>query len=168
MSYELIAILMFSSMMLMLMTGQRVFGAIGAVAAVAALTLWGTGGSDIPFSSAMKLMKWYPLLTLPMFIFMGYVLSESRIADDLYQMFHVWMGNINGGLAIGTIGLMILVSAMNGQRKRPGPQFCDVDTDSDNVIPGHGPEEIHFQRACWQGDVDIEHRALYGRPQSRR
>jgi len=114
MSHELIAILMFSSMMLMLMTGQRVFGAIGAVAAVAALTLWGTGGSDIPFSSAMKLMKWYPLLTLPMFIFMGYVLSESRIADDLYQMFHVWMGNINGGLAIGTIGLMILVSAMNG------------------------------------------------------
>ncbi|MBX2883343.1 MAG: TRAP transporter large permease subunit [Granulosicoccus sp.] len=114
MSYELIAILMFSSMMLMLMTGQRVFGAIGAVAAIAAMSLWGTGGYDIPFSSAMKLMKWYPLLTLPMFVFMGYVLSESKIADDLYRMFHVWMGNIHGGLAIGTIGLMILVSAMNG------------------------------------------------------
>jgi len=114
MSYELIAILMFSSMMLMLMTGQRVFGAIGAVAAIAALTLWGTGGSDLPFSAAMKLMKWYPLLTLPMFIFMGYVLSVSRIADDLYKMFHVWMGPVNGGLAIGTIGLMVLISAMNG------------------------------------------------------
>ncbi|AVX03577.1 TRAP transporter large permease [Maritalea myrionectae] len=114
MPYELIAIFMFASMMLMLMTGQRVFGAIGAVAAVAAIFLWGTGGSDIPFSSAMKLMKWYPLLTLPMFIFMGYVLSESKIADDLYRMFHVWMGPINGGLAIGTIGLMVLVSAMNG------------------------------------------------------
>lgn len=114
MSHELIAILMFSSMMLMLMTGQRVFGAIGGVAAVAAMALYGTGGTDLPFSSAMKLMKWYPLLTLPMFIFMGYVLSESKIADDLYKMFHVWMGPINGGLAIGTIGLMVLVSAMNG------------------------------------------------------
>ena len=114
MSYEMIAIFMFASMMLMLMTGQRVFGAIGAVAAVAALALWGTGGSDIPFSSAMKLMKWYPLLTLPMFIFMGYILSESKIADDLYKMFHVWMGPVSGGLAIGTIGLMVLVSAMNG------------------------------------------------------
>jgi tripartite ATP-independent transporter DctM subunit len=62
----------------------------------------------------MKLMKWYPLLTLPMFIFMGYVLSESRIADDLYRMFHVWMGPVPGGLAIGTIGLMVLISAMNG------------------------------------------------------
>jgi len=114
MSYEMIAILMFASMMLMLMTGQRVFGAIGGIAAIAALALWGTGGSNIPFTSAMKLMKWYPLLTLPMFIFMGYVLSESKIADDLYKMFHVWMGPINGGLAIGTIGLMVLVSAMNG------------------------------------------------------
>jgi tripartite ATP-independent transporter DctM subunit len=114
MSYELIAILMFSTMMLMLMTGQRVFGAIGFVAVVAALLLWGTGGSEIGFSAAMKLMKWYPLLTLPMFIFMGYVLSESRIADDLYQMFHVWMGPVRGGLAIGTILLMVLISAMNG------------------------------------------------------
>jgi tripartite ATP-independent transporter DctM subunit len=114
MSYELIALLMFSSMMLMLLTGQRVFGAIGAIAAIAALALWGTGGGDIPFSAAMKLMKWYPLLTLPMFIFMGYILSETKIADDLYKMFHVWMGPINGGLAIGTILLMVLISAMNG------------------------------------------------------
>lgn len=114
MSYEMIAILMFALMMLMLMTGQRVFGAIGFVAVVAALLLWGKGGSDLGFAAAMKLMKWYPLLTLPMFIFMGYVLSESRIADDLYRMFHVWMGPVRGGLAIGTIGLMVLVSAMNG------------------------------------------------------
>jgi len=114
MSNEMIAGLMFSSMMLMLLTGQRVFGAIGIVASIAAVTLWGVGGSDIPFTAAMKLMKWYPLLTLPMFIFMGYILSESKIADDLYRMFHVWMGGLHGGLAIGTIGLMVLISAMNG------------------------------------------------------
>ena len=115
MSYELIAILMFSTMMVMLSTGQRVFGAIGFVAVLAALLLWGDrGGYDLGFSAAMKLMKWYPLLTLPMFIFMGYVLSESKIADDLYRMFHVWTGGMAGGLAMGTIGLMVLVSAMNG------------------------------------------------------
>ncbi len=114
MSQEMIAIFMFATMMLMLFTGQRVFGAIGAVGAIFAIALWGTGGSDISYSAAIKLMKWYPLLTLPMFIFMGYVLSESRIADDLYKMFHVWMGPVHGGLAIGTIGLMVLISAMNG------------------------------------------------------
>jgi tripartite ATP-independent transporter DctM subunit len=114
MSYEAIALLMFSSMMLLLLTGQRVFGAIGFVAVVAALFLWGDGGSEMGFSAAMKLMKWYPLLTLPLFIYMGYMLSESRIADDLYKMFHVWSGPVPGGLAIGTIGLMVVISAMNG------------------------------------------------------
>jgi len=115
MPYEAIAALMFASMMLMLMTGQRVFGAIGFVAVVAAFFLWGDrGGYDLGFAAAMKLMKWYPLLTLPMFVFMGYILSESRIADDLYRMFHVWMGGLSGGLAVGTIGLMVLISAMNG------------------------------------------------------
>jgi tripartite ATP-independent transporter DctM subunit len=59
-------------------------------------------------------MKWYPLLTLPMFVFMGYMLSESGLADDLYRMFHVWMGPLHGGLAIGTIALMVAISAMNG------------------------------------------------------
>ncbi|WP_167145637.1 TRAP transporter large permease [Pseudomonas sp. OTU750018] len=114
MDYELIALLMFSSMMLLLLTGKRVFGAIGFVAVAAALLLWGDGGSEMAFSAAMKLMKWYPLLTLPLFVFMGYMLSESGLAEDLYKMFHVWMGPLNGGLAIGTIGLMVAISAMNG------------------------------------------------------
>ncbi len=114
MSYEFIALMMFSTMMLMLLTGQRVFGAIGFVAAAAALLLWGDGGTEMAFSAAMKLMKWYPLLTLPLFIYMGYMLSESGIADDLYRMFHVWMGPLKGGLAVGTIGLMVAISAMNG------------------------------------------------------
>ena len=114
MSYEMIAILMFSSMMVMLLTGQRVFGAIGFVGAVFSLFLWGDGGSEMPFNAAFVLMNWYPLLTLPLFIFIGYMLSESGIAGDLYRMFHVWMGPLNGGLAIGTVILMVAISAMNG------------------------------------------------------
>ncbi len=114
MSYESIAILMFSSMLLMLLTGQRVFGAIGFVSAAAALMLYGQGAIEMPFNAAFKLFNWYPLLTLPLFIYMGYILSESGIADDLYRMFHVWFGGLKGGLAVGTIGLMVVISAMNG------------------------------------------------------
>ncbi|WP_050526318.1 TRAP transporter large permease [Pseudorhodobacter aquimaris] len=115
MSYDMIAALMFGSMLMMLMTGQRMFGVIGFVAVVAALLLWGDrGGYDLAFAQTIKVIGWFPLLTLPMFIFMGYVLSESRLADDLYRMFHVWFGPVPGGLAIGTILLMVLISAMNG------------------------------------------------------
>jgi hypothetical protein len=52
MSYEMIALVMFAAMMLMLLTGQRVFGAIGIVAVVSALFLWGDGGSQLAFSAA--------------------------------------------------------------------------------------------------------------------
>ncbi|MDR1828529.1 MAG: TRAP transporter large permease subunit [Methylobacteriaceae bacterium] len=114
MSYEFVALTMFSGMMVLLLTGQRVFAVIGFVGVAAAFLLWGEGGSEMGFSAAMKLVKWYPMLTLPMFIFMGYVLSESGIAEDLYKAFHVWMGPVSGGLALGTIALMVLVSAMNG------------------------------------------------------
>ena len=114
MTNELIAISMFGVMLVMLLTGQRVFAAIGAVAAGTALLLYGTGSMEMPFSQAFKLFNWFPLLTLPLFIYMGYMLSESGIADDLYRMFHVWFGKVHGGLAIGTIGLMVVISAMNG------------------------------------------------------
>lgn len=114
MSHEMIAATMFASMMVMLLTGQRVYGAIGFVASLSALLLWGEGGNEMPFNASFVLLNWYPLLTLPLFIYMGYMLSESGIAGDLYRAFHVWFGPLHGGLAIGTIGLMIAISAMNG------------------------------------------------------
>ena len=113
-SYEMIAITMFATMLLMLLTGQRVFGAIGFVAAMAALLLWGEGAVEMPYTAAWKLFKWYPMLTLPLFIYMGYMISESGIANDLYKMFHVYFGGLKGGLAIGTMGMMVAISAMNG------------------------------------------------------
>ncbi|UOM32920.1 TRAP transporter large permease subunit [Acuticoccus sp. I52.16.1] len=114
MTNELIAILMFASMLLLVATGQRVFAAIGFVASAAVLLLYGTGGVEIPFTAAFKLFNWYPMLTLPLFIYMGYVLSESGIAEDLYRMMHVWFGKMAGGLAIGTILLCVIISAING------------------------------------------------------
>jgi tripartite ATP-independent transporter DctM subunit len=105
---------MFSGMMLMLLTGQRVFAAIGFVASLATLALWGTGGVEIPFNAAITVMNWYALVTLPLFVLMGYVLAGSGLADDLYRMVHVWSGGLRGGLAIGTIVLMVLIAAING------------------------------------------------------
>ncbi|SDE72196.1 TRAP transporter, DctM subunit [Paracoccus isoporae] len=114
MSYEAIALLMFASMILLLISGQRVFAAIGFVAAGSALLLYGQGAIELPFNQVFKLFNWYAMLTLPMFIYMGYILSESGIAEDLYKMLHVWFGRVRGGLAIGTVFLMVIISAMNG------------------------------------------------------
>jgi len=42
------------------------------------------------------------------------MISESGIANDLYKMFHVYFGGTRGGLAIGTMFMMVAISAMNG------------------------------------------------------
>ncbi|MFC5386243.1 TRAP transporter large permease subunit [Aquamicrobium segne] len=114
MSSELITLFMFASMLLLMATGQRVFGVIGAVGAGAALWLWGNGSAEMPFNAAFQVLNWYPLITVPFFVFMGYMLSESGIANNLYRMFHVWFGSVRGGLAMGTMGLMVIISMVNG------------------------------------------------------
>ena len=113
-SYEFIALFMFITMLTMMFTGQRVFGAIGFVAAASALLIWGEGSMEMPYTATWKLFKWYPMLTLPLFIYMGFMISESGIANDLYKMFHVYFGGLKGGLAIGTMLMMVAISAMNG------------------------------------------------------
>ena len=113
-SYEFIALFMFITMLAMMFTGQRVFGAIGFVAVISALLVWGNGAIEMPYTATWKLFKWYPMLTLPLFIYMGFMISESGIASDLYKMFHVFFGGIKGGLAIGTMFMMVGISAMNG------------------------------------------------------
>ncbi len=114
MSSELITLFMFASMLLLMATGQRVFGVIGFVGAIAALWLWGKGSAEMPFNATIQVLNWFPLITVPFFVFMGYILSESGIASNLYRMFHVWFGGVRGGLALGTMGLMVLISCMNG------------------------------------------------------
>jgi hypothetical protein len=47
-SYELIALFMFAAMMALLLTGQRVFGVIGAVAVIAALPSGAPAGLKSP------------------------------------------------------------------------------------------------------------------------
>lgn len=114
MSSEFITLFMFGTMMVLLFTGQRVFGVIGFVGSAAALWLWGQGSFEMPFNATFQVLNWYPLITVPFFVFMGYMLSESGMASGLYRMFHVWFGSVRGGLALGTIGLMVLIAALNG------------------------------------------------------
>jgi len=113
-SHNAIALLMFLSMMALLATGQRMYAVIGFVGVAAAVGLWGPETAEMPFDAAITTLNWYPLLTLPMFVFMGYMFAETGIANDLYYMFHVWSGPLRGGLAVGTILMMVLIAAING------------------------------------------------------
>ena len=114
MSPQLVVILMFGSMMLLLMTGRQIFAIVGGVAGITALMLWGTGGIDIAFLSGWRLVQWFVILSIPLFVFMGLTLSRSGVADNLYEMIHLWLGHIPGGLGMGTIGVCAVMASMSG------------------------------------------------------
>lgn len=115
MSVELIFGLMFGLMLLLLLTGQRIFVIVGAIGAVFGFFLWGTGGLDMAFFATYSFMKWYVLIAIPPFIFMGVILARSGLADNLYETIYKWMGPVRGGLAMGTIGICAAMAAMIGE-----------------------------------------------------
>ena len=73
-SYEFIALFMFITMLVMMFTDKSLC-AIGFVAAASALLIWGEGSMEMPYTATWKLFKWYPMLTLYLFIYMGFMIS---------------------------------------------------------------------------------------------
>ena len=114
MSVTLITIMMFASMMVLLTTGRQIFLIVGAVATVSCLALWGTGGVMMPHFNAVNMIYWDVMLSFPAFIFMGYMLARSGMADALYDMIYKWMGGVKGGLGMGSIGICALIGAVQG------------------------------------------------------
>jgi tripartite ATP-independent transporter DctM subunit len=101
-------------MILLLLTGRQIFVIIGSIGTIAALALWGSGAYNMPFIAGYSFVKWYLLLAIPPFIFMGLMLAKSGMADKLYQAVYYWIGALNGGLAMADIGFSSLVAAMSG------------------------------------------------------
>jgi tripartite ATP-independent transporter DctM subunit len=114
MNVTLITILMFASMMALLTTGRQVFLIVGAVGTISAIALWGTGGIMMPHFNAVNMIYWDVMLSFPAFIFMGYMLARSGMADALYEMIYKWAGGLKGGLGMGSIGICALIGAVQG------------------------------------------------------
>ncbi|MDP6043609.1 MAG: TRAP transporter large permease subunit [Dehalococcoidales bacterium] len=56
----------------------------------------------------------YNMLAIPLFTFMGLILSHSAIADKLYGALHLWLGRLRGGLALSTVVMGTVLAASLG------------------------------------------------------
>ena len=106
--------LMFLSMLLLMSTGLPVVYCLGSIGTLAAMFLWGEGALDILYFSTMELMNNLVLSAVPLFIFMGFILHESKIAKDLFDTVYLWAGRARGALGIGTVLICALMAAMLG------------------------------------------------------
>jgi len=56
----------------------------------------------------------YQWLAIPLFVFMGVMLEKSRLADDLLDVVGHLAGGLKGGMALGIIGVGVLMGATTG------------------------------------------------------
>jgi C4-dicarboxylate transporter DctM subunit len=54
------------------------------------------------------------IMALPLFVFLGYILHKTGLADDLFAFARVWVGRVPGGLAIATLFVCMVFAAVSG------------------------------------------------------
>jgi len=110
----LLTIGMFGGLVLSIMAGVSLAFAMGGIAVVSALILYGPMGI-MPIVGGMFNYMWMLLLSaVPLFVFIGVALSKSKIAKDMYEAFYLWSGSLRGGLAVGSCCFAATLSAMTG------------------------------------------------------
>lgn len=108
------SILLFGGMFFFLGLGVPIAFALGGLSVAMIYFFWSPAALSMIPMRAFATATSFEYLSIPMFIFMAAMLQKSRIADDLYDTMQKFMGGIRGGLAIGTILICTLFSAMAG------------------------------------------------------
>jgi len=111
---EILAILMLGSFFVLLMAGVPVAITLGTVGFVFGALGFGTGLFNLLPSRIFGVVANYQWLAIPLFVFMGVMLEKSRLADDLLDVVGHLAGGLRGGMAIGIIGVGVLMGATTG------------------------------------------------------
>lgn len=111
---EWLTVLLFGSLVLLLLLGLPLVFAIGGVATLFIIFLWGPHALPVLANRTYMAMDMFLLVAVPMFIFMGAMLQRCGIAEDMYELMYHWMGGLRGGLAAGTVLICTMFAAMVG------------------------------------------------------
>jgi len=114
MSIELLTVLFFLSLLVFLLLGLPLSFVLGGVPIVFIYFTWGPEAFYMVAAQTWGTMNKFTLVAIPLFIFMAMILERSGVANDLYEMMYLWFGPLRGGLAIGTVVICAIFSAMCG------------------------------------------------------
>ena len=114
MSIEWLTLLFFFSLLVFLILGLPLTFVLGGVSVVFLYFTWGPEAFYMVAAQTWGAMNKFTLVAIPLFIFMAMLLERSGTANDLYDMMYLWFGPVKGGLAIGTVVICAIFSAMCG------------------------------------------------------
>ena len=115
MNPPVVGIIGFSVFLFLLFMGMPVGFAMIIVgyAGFAFLVSPGAAG-NILFADVFGTFNSYDYSVIPLFIFLGMIISYSGASRRIYDTAHKWSGNLPGGLAMATIGASAIFSAVSG------------------------------------------------------
>ena len=115
MSPEHLSVIMFAGILAMVMAGFPLYLSLGGLGlAFGILGGWAPQVYHQFISRIYGLMSSEVLPAVPLFVFMGVMLSQSGAAERLFNVLYKTMGGIRGGLAHATIVLCTIFAATAG------------------------------------------------------
>lgn len=103
MSPELLITLMFVALVIGILSGVHLAVVLGGLAILFGIIGWGPHSLPLIAHRFNAVMMQYTLSAIPLFVFMGWVLEKTGVADDFFLAGDVYLHRVKGGLAIGTI-----------------------------------------------------------------
>lgn len=94
--------------------GLPIAFALGGSAIIFAVTTMGWNSLFFMMMGVLNNMRTIVLIAVPLFVFMGYVLQSTGLAEDTFKMVHNWTGGIKGGLAVATVIVCTIFAACTG------------------------------------------------------
>ncbi|WP_298715803.1 TRAP transporter large permease subunit [uncultured Oceanisphaera sp.] len=114
MSIELLTGLLLLGVLISFALGAQVGLALGGVAMLIGYATWGDGIFNIIPTTIESTLFSFVLLAIPLYIYMGQLLTRSGIGDAMFKASQLVIGRIRGSLAISVIGVCSMIGAMVG------------------------------------------------------
>jgi tripartite ATP-independent transporter DctM subunit len=111
---EILAVLMLVGFFALLMAGVPVALTLATTGFVFGFLGFGPVLFNLVPARIYGVVTNYLWLAIPLFVFMGVMLEKSRLAEDLLDVVGHLAGGLRGGMALGIIGVGVLMGATTG------------------------------------------------------
>ncbi|PKP85802.1 MAG: C4-dicarboxylate ABC transporter permease [Alphaproteobacteria bacterium HGW-Alphaproteobacteria-2] len=111
---ETLAALMFPCLFLFVLLGLPISFSLLTTAAIFAWPLFGEAVANQLYAGITQTASSFVLSAVPPFIFMGFMLERSGVAERLFDALQMWLGRLPGGLALATMGMAGILAASTG------------------------------------------------------
>lgn len=114
MGIEMLTLVLLACILTSFILGAQVGLALGGIAMGVGYLVWGEALFNIVPTTVESTFFNFILLAIPLYIYMGQILTRSGIGDAMFNTSQLAIGRLRGSLAISVIGVCSMIGAMVG------------------------------------------------------